>query len=551
MIPIHILKEILNYSSFRSLPTCNPFWSPKTLRDELLQYFQLDVKTTFPQNYVSYEAFSRTQGQSMDKDTKDSCQETNDHAIDQQWLFNLPKEDSDSYTHLPQKLPPGLPLPNIGSTYLPQTRHTGDSQLFNNFHDFSDVFRPQNEMTSPCFYPPDEGPYIPSRANPASSNEQYVPQDINQLVNSFQLFKTGEGDVCCYGDFPNMDKETVGMQHEDRMVEQWKITCPPMSKQSTPAIQTQNEMLGEFGTVQMERSGAVRNGSVNGDDFQDFLGFSPQNTEHFQQPKLTSGFFYIPNQYQNKMTMHRENNSLPVNMRTNPYLEHHLQQGQIKPETQKEKKSMHMFGVMGEGFSTRHVTNCNMRGEDKKQKPLSQNFDHVGCMYSQRFDGKNTVSAENIQQPMPLTCPVNDPGRHLSRNCSGFSSRSTLPYRSGVPDRDMDDVMSTSGFAGSNSFVSGTASPRGESPYHGIPSAMTNSVVMNEVPVVELYFYLGECYDQWRCLEKERKRVCFQNVILFFASRCLTLRLQARETCICNFLFLFCFCSNFLAVQCR
>lgn len=541
MIPINILKEILNYSSFRSLPTCNPFWSPKTLRGELLQYFQPDVKTqhtTFPQNYVSCEAFSKTQGQSMDKDVKDCCQQTSDHATSQQWLFNLPKGDRDSYAYLPQTQPPGLPLPNIGNTYLPQIQQNkhdstsadenrGNSQHLNNFSDFSEVFRPQNEMTSPCFYPHDEGPYIPSRAKPASSNEQYVPQDINQLVSSFQLFMTGEDDGSCHGDFPDMDKDTVGMQHEDRMVEQWKITCPPMSKQSTLTIQAQKELLGESGIIQMEREGVVRNGSVNCDDFQDLPGFSPQNTEHIQQPKLTSGSFCIPNQYQNKMTMHRENNSLPVNMRTNPYLKHHLQQGQIqgkiKPQMQKEKKRMHMSGVAGEGFSTRHVTNCNMRGEDKKQPPL-QNFDHSGYVYSQRFDGKNsTVSAENIQQFMPLMCPVNDPRRHSSRNSSSFSSRATLPYRSWVPGRDMGDMMSTNGIAGSNSFVSDTMTPRGESPYHGITSAMTTSMVMNDVPVIQLYFYLGECYDQWRCLEKERKRVCFQNVILFFASRCLTL----------------------------
>ncbi|XP_039979536.1 meiosis-specific coiled-coil domain-containing protein MEIOC isoform X2 [Xiphias gladius] len=512
-----------SYYSEGSLPTCNPVWSPKTLREGLLQYFQSETKMqhnpSFPPNYVSSEALGKAQGHSMDKEFEEFCQQSSGFATNQQWLFNLPNGDRDSYTLRPQKLPPGLPLPNIGNMYLSQIQQSKfdntsadkdreDGQPVNNFPELSDVFRPQSEMSSPCFDPYYEDHHIQSSAKPIS-NEQYVPQDINQLVSSFQLFMAGEHDSFCHRDFPNMHKQTFGMLHEDSMVSQWKITSPAVSTQSTPAMQTQNKLGGEFGIGQRERNGGMRKPPFKRDAFQDLPGFSSQNTEYFQQPEPFSASIHLPNQYQNTMTMHREN----INVSINQYSKHHIQQGQIqnkiKPQVQKEKKVVHMSGLMGEGFSTRPVTNTHMREGDKKQV-FSQNpyFDLQGGMHSQRFDGEHSiVSAGNTQQCMPLMYPVSDLRGHSSVPISSnFSSRSTLPYGNGVPGMDVCD-MSANEPATFNSYVSDMMTHRGESTYHGMSSAMSTSMVMNQRgPVIQLYVYLDECYEQWRCLEKERKR---------------------------------------------
>ncbi|XP_074512239.1 uncharacterized protein moto isoform X2 [Sebastes fasciatus] len=518
-----------SYYSQGSLPTCNPIWSPKTLREELLQYFQAEAKTQhhpiFPPNYVSREAPGKTQGQSVDKEVEEFYQQSNGLSTNQQWLFNLPNGDQDSYTLRPQKLPPGLPLPNTGNTYfsqvqqskydnLPAEKDRGNSQPINNLSDLSNVFRPQNEMNSPCFHPYHEDQYTQSSAKPIS-NEQYGPQHINQLVSSFQSFMAGEHDGLCRGDFPNIHRQTVGMQHEDSMAEQWKITSPAMSTQSTPAMKTQRQLVGEFGTLQMERNGGARKQTFKCDAFQDLPGFSPQNTEQFQPPKPFSAPLNLPNQYQSNMTTHRENASLPISM--NQYSKHHIQQGliqsRLKPQMQREKKRMHMSGYLGEGFSTRPLTNTNMRGGDKKQA-LSQNpnFDHLGSMQSQRFDGENSMgihSVGNTQQIMPSMYPVNDPRRYSSVpiTSSNFSSRSTLPYGSGVPVMDVGDMMSANESAAFYSYASDILTCRRETPYHGMASAMTTSMMMNQGgPVIQLYFYLDQCYEQWRCLKRERKR---------------------------------------------
>ncbi|KAG8006808.1 Meiosis-specific coiled-coil domain-containing protein MEIOC [Nibea albiflora] len=499
-----------NYYSEGSLSTSNPVWSPKTLRDELLQYFQSEAKMQYsPLNYASREPVSKAHGQSLDKDVQEFCQHSNGLAASQPWLFNLPNGDRDSYAPRPQKLPPGLPVSNTGNACLSQIQQNtmsadkdrGNSQK--NFPDLSDVFLPQSEKNSSCFHPFFEDHYIQNSAKTASS-EQYMPQDINHLVSSFQSFMAGEHDGFCRGDFANLHRQT-GMRHQESMVDQWKSTGPAVSTQSNPAMQTQKQLVGEFGTAQMERNGDAGNQTFKCNAFQDIPVFTPQN---FQQPNQPfPGSFNLPNQYQNKMTFHRENSSLPINMSMNQYSKNHIQQGKIqnmsKPQMQKEKKRMHTSGFPAEGFSTRPPTNSNTRGGDKKQV-FSQNmyFDHLGGMHSQRFGAENSrISAGNTQQPLPIMYPVNDPRRH-SINSSSLNFRAPLPYGGVVPGMDMGEMTSPNESAAFSSCVSDMMTCRGESAHHGMASHMMNQ----GGPVLQLYYHLDECYEQWRCLEKERKK---------------------------------------------
>jgi len=165
-----------------------------------------------------------------------------------------------------------------------------------------------------------------------------------------------------------------------------------------------------------------------------------------------------------------------------------------------------------EGISRRQRTNTHMTEAEKQ--PFSQNpyFNFQGNVQSQIRDGENCmVTAGNIQQFTPFMYPVNDLKRHSGIPInSNFSSRSTLSHGHGVPGMDMNGMVPANEAAALSSYVNDMRAHRGETMFHGMVPALTPPLMMTQGgPVIQLYFYLDECYEQWRCLEKERKKVCF------------------------------------------
>lgn len=390
-------------------------------------------------------------------------------------------------------------MPNTNNAYQSQMqkeRHDsttvkekrGNKNYLDSFLDLSNVFNPQSEATTPYFHSHSED-NIYNSVKP-TSKEQYDSQDPSQLVTGFQTFMTSEHDVSFHGNFADVYRETQSRRDEDWMGEHWKYTSPSMPTHITPAVQTTKERVG----VQMERNGVMRNEMVNCEGIQNLHGFSTQNTEPFQQPKMFSGSVSLANHYQTKMTMQKKNNLLPFDLKNNQCLtqEDHIQ-SKIKSQMQKEKKRM--SGIHGENLYTSHIANCSTKGREKNQ----QNMDHFEIMQAQRFGGQQSASC---------VYPVNDPKRHLSMNSSNYHSRSTLSYGNPDPSVLMGNMMSANEFIALKAVVNDLMTQRGDPTYHGLNSAMT-SVMMDDVPVVQLYLYLDECCDQLRCLEKERKKVCF------------------------------------------
>lgn len=471
------------------------------MSDELQQGFQLPSKTqqltAFHPNFAS-----SVMSNAAITDDKDVFQQPKEPVMSQQWILNIPKTDKDYLINCPPKPPPGLPVPNTSNVYQSQMqkeRHEtttvnekrGNKNYLDSFLDLSHVFNPPSEATTPYFHSHSKDS-IYNGAKPIS-NEQYDSQDPSQLLAGFQSFMAREHEVSFHGKFADVYRETQSRHDEERMGEHWKFTSPSMPTHFTPAVQTTKEWLG----VQMERNGVMRNEMVHCEGIQNLHGLSGPNTEPFQQPKMFSGSLSLANHYQTKTTMQKQNNLLPFSLKNKQCLnqQEHIQ-GKIKSQLQKE--TTRMSGIRGENLYASHIANCGPRGRDQSQQIL----DHFEIMQSQRFGGeKGRASAVDAQQPTFCVHPVNDPNRHWSVNSSNYHSRSTLSHGNPDPSVLMGNMMSAHEFTAVNAVGNELMSHRGD------PTCPGRNSAVGDVPVVQLY--LDDCCHQLKCLEKERKQVCF------------------------------------------
>ncbi|XP_041634432.1 uncharacterized protein moto [Cheilinus undulatus] len=529
----HLVSNILdeadlqdNFFSNGSHPTSNPVWSP--LAEELLEYSQTEAKTQpnyiFPINHATFEALGKTQGQSVYKDLEKFVQHHNGITANQQWLLNLPNGDGDSYAQPPKKQPSGQPVPNTRDNYLSQIQQSkhgctvpfkdrGNGQQKNHFPNLSNILRSESEKSGLCSPPYYENHFNRSSAK-TSTNDEYTEKDINQLVNSLQSFMSVEDDGLYCGDFPNMQRQSMPMHYDDTMGEQCKITTPAMSLPSTPGLQAQRPLGRKFESEWMERNGGANNQTLNYHALLDLPGVSPQNTDHFEQQNSIFASSYCQNQHLNKMTMHRQNASIP-NISINKFTKQHIQQarmeGKTKPAMQEQKKRNLMSTFLREGIpATTSPTSTDLRGDDRQG--LSQNpfFEPMENLQFKRSDEENSIfGVGNTQQLLPLICPVNDLRRMSSvaiNSSNNFSSRSTLCYGRAAPCMDTVDMWSASDWSFKSS-ANVTMAHNRENTYHCVAPTMTTSMMMHQGgPVFQLNLILDECFEQWKCLEKEREK---------------------------------------------
>ncbi|XP_021176926.2 uncharacterized protein moto [Fundulus heteroclitus] len=490
-----------------SLPTYHLIWSPKTLEEELSPYFPPEPEPfsnpSFISNHLPHETFGKAQ-QPGDKEVNDLCQLFSGLASNQQWSLTSPNGGTCSVR--PQKLPPGLPLPSKVTADLSQMQQyehvgmppydlRGNDAPLKNLPAHSDVFRPPNEARQLHLDDLREDAYSQKSGNPFF-NESGAPEDVNQLVSSFQSFMPADRDGGCFGDFSSTRRPATDTLREG--------PAQPRRKFSDPA----KELFGHLDPTRNGRIGEARKQNFKLDDFQDLPEFTSEHMEYLQKPKALSAHLSFPNQRLSKTMTHAENHNLSVNQFSKAYPRQ--SQKKIKPQMEKENKMAQMPAFAEEGFARRQQTNTRMPERDKQ--PFSQNpyLDFQGNVQSPRRDGENImISAGNVQQFTPLPYSLNDLMRYSSMALnSNLSPRYILPCEKRGPRGDVNGTGPAKDAAAFNPFISDPKSHRGESTYHGMASAVTASPMMNQGSAAfHFHFYLDECYEQCRSLEKERKKM--------------------------------------------
>ncbi|XP_030649787.1 meiosis-specific coiled-coil domain-containing protein MEIOC [Chanos chanos] len=176
-------------------------------------------------------------------------------------------------------------------------------------------------------------------------------------------------------------------------------------------------------------------------------------------------------------------------------------------------------GLMGNPHSLQNFvgkpakTPASLPRETEKKQGLLQNpyLDGFGNTYGNQTR-HNSAGAAMVKTQSPLFLPylyqMADPRQNM---CPLFPSRTQIPYCSGtVPLMDLGDVHPDGDMASFNPYLQEMmGSGQGmDGPFAGFLSALRSPKLgkSHGSPTSQLHYYLEDCYEQWRMLEKERKR---------------------------------------------
>lgn len=150
---------------------------------------------------------------------------------------------------------------------------------------------------------------------------------------------------------------------------------------------------------------------------------------------------------------------------------------------------------------------------DKKKGLLQSPYQILDNMYAGQARHNGAKHAPS--QMFPCLYQMGVAGQNP---CHMFPLRSPLAYSGSVPVVDPNELQPDAEFPALNPYlqeVRGPNLPRGDGPFPGLISnlRLSNQSNSHYGPMSQLHYYLEECCEQWRVLEKERKKVSCQEML--------------------------------------
>ncbi|XP_035254915.1 meiosis-specific coiled-coil domain-containing protein MEIOC isoform X1 [Anguilla anguilla] len=190
--------------------------------------------------------------------------------------------------------------------------------------------------------------------------------------------------------------------------------------------------------------------------------------------------------------------------------------GQFEPDKSTMHSNLSSVGQSPQRFEGKAKPQAPPQREGDRKAGFQPDtyLDFLGRVYSsQRHTGGNFgMNASGKKQPsalFPCMYAVGDPRQNpyqLQLGIGGFPSRSVFPYGSPVTFMDLCNLLPDGEFPPFNPYFHDIS---GDGPFLGMAAGLRSPrLVKNRcAPTSQLHYQLEECYEQWRVLEKERKKV--------------------------------------------
>ncbi|RXN31770.1 meiosis-specific coiled-coil domain-containing MEIOC-like isoform X1 [Labeo rohita] len=167
-------------------------------------------------------------------------------------------------------------------------------------------------------------------------------------------------------------------------------------------------------------------------------------------------------------------------------------------------------GRFSQRFSMKPKFSGFPKQADKKTGLLQNPFQGLGSLYAGQMRHNGAISNSATATPSQLFPFLYQMGDPRKNTCHPIQSQSQLPYCS-VPFIDMNERLPDGDISPFSPYLQeciGLSQASRDGSFSGFLSDMTLPKFGKAFgsPSSQLHFYLEECYEQWRMLEKERKQ---------------------------------------------